>query len=75
MKTITLETWRGDLVLTRDQFVKRWTGQIDEVGLWAICHSADDNKIAARIFDDVAKLAGNSFDTLYLKNLENGEGA
>lgn len=70
METITVKTWNGDRKMTREQFVQRWTAQIQDV--WAICHNSNDRTIAERIRDDIAVLAGNSFDKIYRENMEKG---
>lgn len=71
MKTIMVKTWNGERELTKDQFVQRWTEQVSD--LWAICYTDDDYKTAERIRVDLANLAGNAFDTLYLDSLKTGE--
>lgn len=70
MQTITVQNWNGEIEVTRDEFVQRWTDQV--TGLWTICYTPSDCEKADIIRANLKSLAGNAFDTLYLEKIGAG---
>jgi len=67
MEKITVQNWNGEIEVTRDEFVQRWTDQI--TGLWTICYNQADHEKAEIIRANLKSLAGSAFDTLYLEKI------
>lgn len=65
METVTVQGYLGEKEVNREQFIEAWTDQAN--GLWAICYSEEDYKIAERIRNDLKTLAGGAFDHLLLE--------
>jgi hypothetical protein len=60
MKTLKVQKWSGEALMTRDEFVAVWSEQLMDV--WAITNSEADRELAKTLKDGLKELAGRHFD-------------